>query len=354
MTDVELKLLGLLQQALWGTSFEGEITPKEAGGLIDLAEKQAVSGLIIDALIKNDVRMEQMKLFEVIGYLEQIKQKNQRMNREVAEFARLMSDTYTEYVVVKGQTIAAHYPEPLVRMSGDIDFLIKDYQQSSNVLNEQWGVVLPRQMIEKELSFTHGDALYELHTYLIDFGSNKHKRYWERVLAESKPATIEICGEEVRVIEPTLYTVYIFMHLFFHFVKEGIGLRHLCDWAVMMHHYAEEIDKERLMEVLRNVGVLKAFLAFGTILVDKLGMKDFPLALSEKDRKMQSRILKDIMQSGNFGRGKRKVKQVGIRYKLETMTLTLKNCMRYFSLASNELMLIPYRRMVVNLRLLKH
>ena len=134
--EIYLELHGLLQQALWGIPFEGEVTPKEAGELIDLAEKQAVSGLIIDALIKNDVRMEQMKLFEAIGYLEQIKQENQRINHEIAEFARLMSDTYTEYVVVKGQTIAALYPEPLVRMSGDIDFLIHDYQHTSKVLKE--------------------------------------------------------------------------------------------------------------------------------------------------------------------------------------------------------------------------
>ncbi len=353
MTEIEQKLFALLRQALWGTPFEGEITPKEAGELIALAEKQAISGIIIDALIKKNVRMEQMALFEAIGYLEQIKQENQRKNREVAKFARLMDDTGTEYVVVKGQTIAVHYPEPLVRMSGDIDFLIHDYQQTTNVLKEHWGIDLPHQMVEKEISFTHGDILYELHTYLIDFGSNKHKRYWERALAESKTATIEIGGEEVKVLEPTLYAVYIFMHLFYHFIKEGIGLRHLCDLAVMMHHYAEEIDKERLTEVLQNLGLLKTFLAFGTLLEDNLGMKDFPLPLSRKDRKLQGRIMNDIMHSGNFGRGKRNVQEVGLRYKFETMLFVLSNCMRYFSLAPKELMLIPYRRLVVNWRLMK-
>jgi hypothetical protein len=138
MTDIELKLFGLLQQALWRIPFKGEITPKAAGELIDLAEKQAVSGLIINALIKNDVRMEQMMLFEAIGYLEQVKQKNQLMNREVATFARLMADSGTEYVIVKGQTLAALYPEPLVRMSGDIDFLIHDYQHTSKILKERY------------------------------------------------------------------------------------------------------------------------------------------------------------------------------------------------------------------------
>lgn len=350
---LEEKLLGLLRQALWGVQFDEEISQKEAGKLIALAEKQAIAGLIIDALIKKDVRMEQMTLFEAIGYLEQIKQNNQLMNREVAEFARLMAKTRTEYFIVKGQTIAALYPEPLVRMSGDIDFLIKDYQQTSKELKEHWGIDLPQQMVEKEFAFNHEGALYELHTYLIDFGSSKHKRYWERALNESKPVTIIIAGEGVKVIEPTLYAVYIFMHLFFHFVKEGLGLRHLCDWAIMMHHYAEVINKERLTEVLQKVGLLKAFLAFGTILVDKLGMKDFPLPLSEKDRMLQGRIMEDIMHSGNFGRGKRNVQEVGLRYKFETMLFVLSNCIRYFLLAPKELMLIPYRRLVVNWRLMK-
>ena len=348
------KLLSVLGYSLWGTAIEDKVSKDDAQELIAMAEKQAVSGLIIDALIKKDVRMEQMTLLEAFGYLEQIKQENQRMNREVAAFARLMADTGTEYAVVKGQTLAALYPEPLVRMSGDIDFLIQDYQYVAKVLNGRWGIELPKQMVEKEIAFTHADALYELHTYLIDFGSNKHKRYWEQALAESKPVTINIDGEQVKVIEPTLNAVYIFMHLFFHFVKEGIGLRHLCDWAVMMHYYAEEIDKERLTEVLNKVDLLKAFLAFGTILVDKLGMKDFPLTLSEKDRKYQSRILSDIMHSGNFGREKRNVQEVGIRYKLETMFFVLSNCIRYFSLAPMELMLIPYRRLVVNWKLMSH
>ena len=244
---LEEKLLGVLRHALWGVPFDEETGKKDAGELIALADKQAVAGLIIDALIKKDVRMEQMTLFEAV----------------------------------------------------------------------------------------------------------RHKRYWEDVLAKSSPSTIIISGEEVRIMEPTLYAAYLFMHLFFHFIKEGIGLRHLCDWAVMMHHYADEIDKGRLEEVLRNVGMLKAFLAFGTILADKLGMKDFPLVLSEKDRKCQARIMKEIMHSGNFGRGKRHISAVGLWYKLETMLYVLSNCVNYFSLAPKELVLIPYRRVAVNWRLMR-
>ncbi|MBQ9668624.1 MAG: nucleotidyltransferase family protein [Prevotella sp.] len=351
MTGIEQKLLVLLGEALWGVSSDIIISPKDAGRLIRLADKQAVAGLIIDLLIRKDVRMEQQTLFDAIGYLERIKHENEQMNREVAMFARLMAETGTDYLVVKGQTLAALYPNPNIRMPGDIDFLIYDYLYVSNILKKNWGVELPHQMVEKEFAFTHSKALYELHSYLIDFGSNKHKRYWEKKLSESISSVINIGGEDVKIMEPTLYAAYIFIHLFFHFVKEGLGLRHLCDWAIMMHHYKDEIDKVLLAEALSKLGLLKAFCAFGTILVDKLGMKDFPLTLTEKDRKLQPQIMEDIMRSGNFGRDKRKVKKVGLRFKIETMAFILKNCVRYFSLAPKEMLLIPYRRMAVNLKL---
>ena len=333
--------------------FEGTISPDEGKLLINLAERQAVSGLIIEMLIRNDVHMERQTVLQAYSHLELLKQQNLHMNKELGVFAQLMARNRIDYMVVKGQTLAALYSEPLVRQPGDIDFLVNDYQRASKGLQDQWGVKLPRNLVEKEIAFTHGNVLYELHTYLIDFGSKKHKEYWEKILAESKSAVINIGGEDVKIIEPTLNAIYIFLHLFFHFVKEGVGLRHLCDWAIMMHHYKDEIDKDMMAVALNKLGLLKAFCAFGTILADKLGMKDFPLALTEKDRKSQTRILKDIMHSGNFGRDKRKVKKVGLIYKIETMAFIMKNCVRYYSLAPKEMRLILYRRFAVNYKLFK-
>ena len=345
------KLYGLLREALWGIPFDEKISPNEARQLIAVADKQTVAGLVIDMLIKKNIHMEQQTVFHAYGYLEQIKQKNMLMNKEVTTFARLMKDTGTDYLIVKGQTLAALYPNPLTRTPGDIDFLVKDYHYAANILKEYWAIELPNRLAEKECAFSHATVLYELHTYLIDFGSNRHKRYWEKMLAISKLETITINDAEVRVMEPTLYSAYIFLHLFFHFVLEGIGLRHLCDWAVIMHHYADKIDKEKMSVVLQNVGFLKAFRAFGTVLVDMLGMKDFPLPLSEKDRRLQSRIVKDILQGGNFGRDNRYVKKVGLKYKAETMMISVKNSFCYATLAPKEMMLLLYRRFIVNLKL---
>ena len=348
------KLFFLLQEALWGTPFREPIGPSEACQLIVMAKKQAVAGLVIDTLIKKEVSMEQQTVFNAYAHLEKIKRRNLAMNTEVAEFSRLMAVANAECIIVKGQTLAALYPEPLVRMPGDIDFLVKDYRQAADMLLTHWGVELPKSLAEKEVVFTHGSTLYELHTYLINFGCGKHRTYWEQALSESNPAYVMIGGEQVPVMNPTLNAAYIFIHLFFHFIHEGIGLRHLCDWAVMLHHYANEIDRARLEEILRNVGLLEAFKAFGTILVDKLGMVDFPLPLADKDRRMQSYVLSDILSGGNFGRGNRLVTKAGLKHKMETMLIVLKHSIRYVRLAPTEMCLMFYRRCMVNLKLLVH
>lgn len=355
MTEIYQKLLRLLQQALWSIPFKDQITTMEAGELIALADKQAISGLIINALIKNDVRMEQQTLFEAIGFLEQIEQGNKVQNREVATLTRFMADSKTEYVVVKGQTMAALYPEPLVRMSGDIDFFINDYQHTSKVLKENWGVELPRQMFEKEVAFTHGKALYELHTYLIDFGCKKHQRVWESIIAEEwkKEHYVEINGFKVRTLSPTINAVYIFLHLYFHLIREGVSLRQFCDWAIMLHHYRNKIDKDVLKEILQQLDMIRGYRAFGTILVDDLGLpeEEFPLSLAEKDRGMKERILEDIFQGGNFGKHNHKAKS-SLGFKMETFRMALNNSIRYYSLAPSEMCMMIPKMLRINLKLL--
>lgn len=350
---IEQKLFGLLREALWGVSFDETITPEEATELIAIARKQTVAGVVIDMLIQKDIRMERQTLLEAVAFLELVKRQNNKLNVQVANFARMMREAQVDYIVVKGQTLAALYPNPLLRMSGDIDFLVSDYRKAAIIFRDKWSVNLPEELVEKEIAFKHNKVLYELHTYLIDFGLNRHRRYWEQTLTESTPTYVTIDGEPVKVIEPTLYAVYLFIHLFLHFVREGIGLRHLCDWAVMMHHDADKIDHHRLTDVLSKLGLLKAFRAFGSILVDYLGMMDFPFSLDDKDRRMQARILHDVLLGGNFGKNNRKVKRVGLLYKLETMWLTQKNSFRYLPLAPSELLTATYRRVIMNLKIIK-
>ena len=348
--SIEEKFLGVFRQALWGEEpFTSNIERDDVRSLIAEAKKQTVAGLVIDVLTRNNVSMDRETVMQSMLFLQQVKATNLRVNEALKSFVTLMDEAGLDYMVVKGQTIAAFYPQPLLRTSGDIDFRIKDFEASRRLLAEKWDVHLPETMKEKEQVFEYQGVTFELHTRLVDFYSKKHQRYWNEIV-EKDTYTVIVDGVEIRTMSPTVYAVYVFLHLFFHFIREGVGLRQLCDWAILMHHWEKDIDKERLAEILTNVGMTKAYRAFGCILTDSLGLKNFPFEATEKNRRTGQKILQEIFKVGNFGKYDRKGYK-GMRFKIETMMRSLRNCVRYMSLSPKELSLFIPKRIWLNIRL---
>ena len=348
--SIEEKFLGVFRQALWGEEpFTSNIERDDVRSLIAEAKKQTVAWLVIDVLTRNNVSMDRETVMQSMLFLQQVKATNLRVNEALKSFVTLMDEAGLDYMVVKGQTIAAFYPQPLLRTSGDIDFRIKDFEASRRLLAEKWDVHLPETMKEKEQVFEYQGVTFELHTRLVDFYSKKHQRYWNEIV-EKDTYTVIVDGVEIRTMSPTVYAVYVFLHLFFHFIREGVGLRQLCDWAILMHHWEKDIDKERLAEILTNVGMTKAYRAFGCILTDSLGLKNFPFEATEKNRRTGQKILQEIFKVGNFGKYDRKGYK-GMRFKIETMMRSLRNCVRYMSLSPKELSLFIPKRIWLNIRL---
>lgn len=347
-------LFALLREALWHSqeTLPSDLSERQARRLMRVAEEQTISGLIIDALFRNDVRIGQENLFEAVGMYSQIKAENQRVNKELLSFAQMMSESGLEYVVVKGQTVAALYPDPLLRMPGDIDFLIYDYPAAQSIFQSEWGVSLPDSFIEKEVAFEHNSVTYELHTQLITFRWRSHQQYWESMMQQPHQSVVVVDGKEVKSLLPNIYAVYVFAHLFFHFIREGIGLRQMCDWAIILDRYKDDIDTSQLSSDLDGLGMKRAYRAFGGVLINYLGLKSFPLAQSGKDLKASEQILKDILRYGNFGKPSRKVQQSGWKFKMETMGRTVRNCCKYFWLAPAEIGMIIPRLIVLNARLI--
>ena len=158
---------------------------------------------------------------------------------------------------------------------------------------------------------------------------------------------------KVRTLSPTINAVYLFLHLYFHLIREGVSLRQFCDWAIMLHHYRNEIDRDALIEILLQLDMIKGYKAFGTILVDELGLpeEDFPLSLADEDRGMKGKILEDIFKGGNFGKHNHKAKSA-IGFKFETFCMAVNNSIRYYSLAPSEMRMMIPKMMKINIKLL--
>ena len=214
---------------------------------------------------------------------------------------------------------------------------------------------LPHKMLEKEIAFKRSGITYELHNELIFYGVKKNRAFWREIMdSEWKEwHDVIVNGVSVRTLSPTVNVAYIFIHLFFHFIREGVALRQFCDWTMVLHYYKDEIDRTKLREILQKLDMIKAYQAFGSILVDELGLpkEEFPFELNNNDRKWKDSILSDVFKGGNFGRKNHKAKS-SWQYKVETFFLMSRNCIKYYVLAPSELRMMIPKMIGINLRLL--
>ncbi|MGP1435879.1 MAG: nucleotidyltransferase domain-containing protein [Phocaeicola sp.] len=350
MNNTQEKFLQILQAALYPEkTFHIKVDGAEMKELMRMAKKQSVMGLFIDYMFEQNLIKGDLDI-SLISTLTLTKRKNLLINKEIEDFIRLLNAEHIPAIFVKGQMIASLYPNPALRQPGDVDFycVTKDRERLTDILNTTMNIELKHSSTRHE-EFNLNDVQFEMHSTLIDFADKKHVAYWEELMTEEMAETHYAKVENTRVptLSPTANAVYLFLHIFEHLVLSGIGLRQFCDWAMLLRHRHEEIDKALVEKHLKALGMTKAFKACGSILVKYLGVseEEFPLPINKMDQRRGERILKDIFRMGNFGKEIRKVKKRGLLHSLETGWIGAMQSFKFFWLAPKEIMLIYLKKL---------
>ena len=344
---------GLLRYALWKTE-DGDIPTRlshsEYLALKSLSEEQTTVGLISQALVDRDVNIEEEDVVNVLSSTLKVRQSNQKLNRAVVSLCQIMEKQGIRILILKGQTYATFYPDPSLRQCGDIDFICHpgDIEKAVAFLKYDLGLSLSDSGSNKHAGFMMNGIKYEIHRLLTNFAYPPHHRYWENVFMKEvweHPYTINIDGYPVPTLAPTYNAVYVFEHIFFHLIMDGIGIRQFCDWGLLLHHYRDDIDKELLYKHLKGIGLYKAYNQSESFLVDYLGLSEaeVPLGIC-KDRKRQSdSIWTDLLYLGNFGHKVSYFSPRGPIHAIEHLVHIARQGLKYFRDAPMEtLWRVPY------------
>ncbi len=330
----------ILRSALWQKGKENlpeELSKREARKLLYLAEKQTVSGMVVDVLYGNSIKMPEEQFYEAMAYKMQVEQWNTQVNRTLKELVALMDSHKIKYVVVKGQIVASYYPKPSTRQAGDIDYYCdkENFEKLIKVLQAEWGIKAEVNNSDKHVDFTRNDVTLEGHFSLLSLYSKRTRLYWQKIVEEDKGESNTIDGNEVKTLSPTLHTLYVFMHLYHHLMELGVGLRQFCDLAVMLHYAKEKIDHETLRQHIETLGMEKAFRACGSVLVRNLGLEaqDFPYVLTDGDHKYGKKILDVVMYRGNMGHYNKRNGFSGWKHKVEAMGIKTAHFFKFMTLA---------------------
>lgn len=206
------------------------------------------------------------------------------------------------YCILKGSAAASFYPTPALRAMGDVDFLVStDALKKAEDLFTAEGFAVTREDHACHVVLNKGRKHLELHFDPAGMPKGKSgeqiRSYLETVFAQSETVTVEGFSFQ----RPSLFHhgLILLMHTYHHMLSEGIGLRHLCDWAVFVNHFDREEFPQLFQEKLSDCGLWR----FANLL-SGCAFYGFHLPMQpwmEQEEDLFIRMLEDIFSGGNFG-----------------------------------------------------
>lgn len=261
------------------------------------ASHQTVLPLVYSALEGNcDLSQYQSEYLNIIA-------NNVKITEEHKALHRLLYQNNIPYVFLKGCVSARYYPDPLLRTMGDVDILVKDQDIDKTVkLLLQNGYTTNDTFDGIHLAFknTANSITIELHrkingipkSNMGDKISSLFSNIFENAVLEN--------GEYFRPCD-FHHGLILLLHTASHLTHEGIGLRHLCDWAVFAASFTDEDFCNIFENLLKNIGLWKFAQLLTNCAIKYLNCPQKEWA-GTCDDTIADQIIADIFDGGNFGK----------------------------------------------------
>lgn len=311
----ERQFLALLSAGLGNETFDKELFVNvDWHNIASIAKSQTVLSIILDGLTsQNIVKPDRFTLIECIGLQRAIEVENDRQNFAVTDIVSKYKAAGLDPILLKGQSVAIYYDNPSHRQPGDIDLYFPDGYERANALAESWTGALKHEETIHHKSYTVKGIELENHKEYVLFYSKRNEERWGYVRNELLKVCTECLllksknGEEscIKTFNPQMNAIYLYLHLQHHLLQTGIGLRQICDWVCLWKKREKDIDKDLFLQIVDILPVKRCMTALTWIVVNYLGLDEGIIPLNIKTdiaRKDGELLLRDILDSGNFGR----------------------------------------------------
>lgn len=137
--------------------------------------------------------------------------------------------------MLKGFAFAQYYPKPLQRLASDMDCYLCGQYEEGNKEVELHGIKVEREDY-RHATFQYKDVFVENHKICTTVRGKRQRKCFEaylRSLLENEP-TVDIDGSYLEMPCDRFNTLYFLQHCHRHFLREGITLRYICDWAMIL------------------------------------------------------------------------------------------------------------------------
>ena len=312
MTSDSEILCALLRSAMWRQPYSSMdamkgISSEQWQRIYALSVNQGVLALALDGVMR--LPKEKQPSFDIRikwGYNAEVTAKKYNVQKATAEkLAAIFAENGIRTMVLKGLGLSLYYPRPQLRPFGDIDIYLFDKFDEGNRIMDKYGCNVDDSYY-RHYEFGFGGFNIENHSCFVETRINDTNKYIENQLQSMVAGTRSdpsLAG--ILLPSPDFNALFLARHASWHFARESIRLRDLCDWALFLNAEIGNIDMGRYMEQLRKSGLDRFVSIMTDISKDKLGL-DVNLPYSQHHPELCERVFDDII---NFR--KPKLKDVG-------------------------------------------
>lgn len=303
------------------------------------AQKQSMVGIAFEGVQKlpKDQWPPQALLFKWIGTTEIIKQRNALLDKQCAKLQKRFAEAGIKTSILKGQGIARlyeAYPQPLpkgkgsevpkgnglgiLRQPGDIDIYVDcgrvrlfEIVDSSEFRGERQSEDKNRKSLIRDWDYKHlhldvfKDTEVEVHyrvEVLLSLWKNRKLQRWFKEHEEL------LFSQNGDLITPTIEfnRFYILLHIYRHFLYEGVGLRQLLDYYFVLRRPTPDPSlkggesQTELAKLLKTFGMWKFARGVMWVLQEVFGLEKEYMICEPLESEGQF-ILSEVMAGGNFG-----------------------------------------------------
>lgn len=209
-------------------------------------------------------------------------------------------------LVLKGIVCRSLYPKPELRLSCDEDIWIpaESLSESDRILRKAgYTPAVPCESADIEtvqaLTYTGPSLTIELHIH--PFGTSKEilrkmNRLFENAFATA--VMMEIKGQSIYTLNYTDHYLFLFAHLYKHFLGAGVGIRQIADLLLFGQHFHDRIDFNRVHKAVSSLGGTSFYRAVLAVGAEYLGFHRIHSRFPEKELAL---LMDDLLESGCFG-----------------------------------------------------
>lgn len=173
---------------------------------------------------------------------EKLEERYRHQQQTASKLAARFSEEGLRMLLLKGLGLSRDYPLPEHRECGDIDIYLYGQSDKGDRVLHEIGAHLYFD-VPKHSEYVWDGVLIENHRTILNVRRNRTERELNAVLVRllEKEGTHGL-APGIQAPRATFNAIFLIRHAAVHFQKEGIVLRHLCDWACFLTRHWDEID----------------------------------------------------------------------------------------------------------------